>query len=229
MFFRYLTTILSILVLATFGCQTERTATTRFDPCDSLRQLDPHCGWKPHWNDSGISVNAIDGTKTQFLSLESSSADNVFAGHLQYAELRLCFENGKICGNRTIGVGVDVNGSLESVSYDQDHSTAVRVRFDQEKPTREIWGISDSGDVLFPSGRQQQFISKLLAHKKMILEFSYFQRAPRAITFELSGLKEAIQSAGLQFAPSQSSKRSNAAIQSDGPALQSNVIDLRKR
>jgi hypothetical protein len=37
-----------------------------------LRSTDPHCcGWKPHWETSGLSTNPIDGTKTEFLTTES--------------------------------------------------------------------------------------------------------------------------------------------------------------
>jgi hypothetical protein len=40
------------------------------DPCAELRELDPHCGWNPHWYYSGASINATDGTKSDFLSLD---------------------------------------------------------------------------------------------------------------------------------------------------------------
>jgi hypothetical protein len=55
----------------TAGADTAKS-NAEFDPCEGLRETDPHCGWKPHWDDSGVSVNLIDGAKTEFLSLESS-------------------------------------------------------------------------------------------------------------------------------------------------------------
>jgi hypothetical protein len=55
-----------------------------FDPCESLRDTDPHCGSKPHWESSGVSTNAIDGTKTEFVSIESSDADGMDFGKLHY-------------------------------------------------------------------------------------------------------------------------------------------------
>jgi hypothetical protein len=48
---------------------------TMHDPCEELRKMDPHCGWEPHWDDTGVSVNAIDGTRTELLAIDSSDAD----------------------------------------------------------------------------------------------------------------------------------------------------------
>jgi hypothetical protein len=74
--------ILTVLVVgcgkpaSSDGGKTDQAAAKpAFDPCESVRQLDPHCGWNPHWDDSGVSTNAIDGTKNEFLSLESTDAD----------------------------------------------------------------------------------------------------------------------------------------------------------
>jgi hypothetical protein len=192
-----------ILTVALISCnnQTSRhggetVAKATFDPCESLRQLDPHCGWKPHWDDSGISTNAIDGTKTEFLSIESTDTDGASLT-LSYGKLRICFENGKLCGNKSVGVGVTVHGMVQPMDYDSEYSTPVRVKFDDDRPSRQTWGIADSHDALFPHGREELFLLQLLAHKKLILEFSYYERAPRTLTFEISGLEDKMKSIGV--------------------------------
>jgi hypothetical protein len=170
---------------------------TSFDPCESLREKDPHCGWKPHWESSGVSTNAIDGSKTQFLSIESTDADGMDFGNLHYADLRICFKNGKLCGGQSVRVGVSVHGMLASLGYESEYNTAVRFKFDDEKPIRQSWGIADSHEMLFPYGREQQFITQLIHHNKLILEFSYYEKAPRTVTFEISGLADKVRSENL--------------------------------
>jgi hypothetical protein len=171
----------------------------KFDPCENLRELNPHCGWSPHWDDTGVSINAIDGTKTEFLSLDSSDADGIASGRLTYAKLQICFKNGKPCGDSSMSVGVSVHGMVSPKNYERDHDTSVRLKFDDEKPVRQTWGIADSHDTLFPFGKEKQFLTQLLRHKKLILEFSYYEKAPRTLTFELSDLEEKMKSIGLDF------------------------------
>jgi hypothetical protein len=190
--------LLSLLLLFGLGCSKSQDAKpeSKFDPCDHLREADPHCGWKPHWYHSEGKTNAIDGTKSDFLSLESTDADGVNFGRLQYATLRLCFENKKLCGHRAVGVGVTVNGMLQP-SSGLNYATPVRLKFDDEQAARQTWGISDDHDTLFPSGREKQFFSQLLGHNKLVLEFSYYQKAPRTITFDLAGLSDTLQTNAL--------------------------------
>jgi hypothetical protein len=168
-----------------------------FDPCEGLRQTDPHCGWKAHWEDSGVSTNAIDGTKTEFLSLESSDADGVDFGRMHFAELRICFANGKLCGSPRVAVGVTVHGMLEPVSYESQYRTSIRLKFDDDKPLRQTWGIADSHEALFPDGQEKQFLGQLISHNKLVLEFSYYEKAARTVTFELPGLADKMKSANL--------------------------------
>jgi hypothetical protein len=169
-----------------------------FDPCQSLRETDPHCGWKSHWENSSVSTNAIDGTKTEFLSVESNDADGMDFGKLHYAQLRICFENGKLCaGSVVIKVGVAVHGMVASGGYESQYSTPVRLKFDDENPLHQTWGIADSHEMLFPSGREKQFMSQLLQHNKVVLEFSYYEKAPRTVTFDTSGLADKMKSENL--------------------------------
>jgi hypothetical protein len=173
------------------------TTAASFDPCESLRESNPHCGWKPHWEDSGTSVNPIDGSKTEFLSMESTDADGVDFDKMHFANLRICFKDGTLCGGKTIGVGITVHGMLASVGYESEYSTPVRLKFDDDKPVSQTWGISDSHDALFPSGKEGQFLSQLIQHNKLVLEFSYYEKAARTVTFDITGLADKMKSANL--------------------------------
>jgi hypothetical protein len=171
-------------------------ADTTFDPCGSLRDTDPHCGWKSHWESSGVSTNAIDGTKTEFLSVESNDADGIDFGKLHYAELRICFENGKLCGGNAVKLGVVVHGMV-APEEGSEYSTPVRLKFDDENPLRQTWGIADNHEMLFPFRREKQFMSQLLQHNKIVVEFSYYEKAPRTVTFDISGLTDKMKSENL--------------------------------
>lgn len=166
-----------------------------------LRSTDPHCcGWKPHWETSGLSTNPIDGTKTEFLTTESVTPDGADADSLHYAKLQMCFQDGTLCSGRTVGVALDVHGMVEPTGYgsdEEDSSTSVRLRFDEEKLARQTWGITEDHESLYPSGHQKQFLSQLMQHNKLILEFSYYEQAPRTVTFDLSGLADKMKSDNL--------------------------------
>ena len=185
---------------------SDASGAATFDPCESVRESDPHCGWKPHWEDSGTSVSAIDGVKTEFLSIESTEPDGIDFGNLHYADLRICFENGKLCGGKHVGVGVTVHGMLASAGYDSEYSTAVRLKFDDDKPISQMWGISDSHDTLFPYGKEGQFLSQLTQHNKLVLEFSYYEKAARTVTFDLAGLTEKMKLDNLELSSVKESK-----------------------
>lgn len=200
-----------ILAVVMGGCgKHEAGPAVAIDPCENLRQLDPHCGWTSHWDHMQGRTNAIDGTKTEFLSLDSTDPDGTSGGRLSYADLRICLENGKLCGDKSVGVYVNVHGMVAPVSYETQHSTPVRIKFDDDKPARETWGIVDSNDALFPHGSQNQFLSQLIRHKKLILEFSYYQQVPRTLTFEISDLDDSLKSLGVDI-KAQTAARDSAA------------------
>lgn len=178
-----------------------------FDPCESIRKSDPHCGWKSHWEDSGTSVSAIDGVKTEFLSMESTDPDGIDFGDLHYADLRICFEDGKLCGGKHVAVGVTVHGMLASKGYDSEYSTGVRLKFDDEKPMTQTWGISDSHETLFPDGKEEQFLSQLVQHNKLVLEFSYYEKAARTVSFDLAGLADKMKADNLEGSFTRGPKR----------------------
>ena len=196
---KHLTLVPILLCFCMLGCHSSNTSSKPFDPCDTLRSLDPHCGWKPHWETYGEIVNKMDGTRSQHVFLESSDADDTVAGSLHYPELRLCFHNGKLCGGNSIGVAIAGHTMIEPLDYDRSHSTSVRIRFDDAKPVRQVWGISDDDKALFPSGYEKQFANELLNHKVLYVEFAYFHQAPRTVSFQLDGLQEMLAKQNLHI------------------------------
>jgi hypothetical protein len=198
--------IAGLLVLALASCgkngsepvrDTARTP-ANYDPCEELRKTDPHCGWKARWEHLGPSVSAIDGTKTEFLVMESKDPDGADGDELHYARLVICFENAKLCSKKhEVGVDISVHGMVKSMGYDDEYSTPVRLKFDDEKPTSQTWGIVDSHDALMPYGKEKPFLEQILRHKTLVVEFSYYERAPRTLTFELVGLADKMKSIGV--------------------------------
>lgn len=122
------------------------------------------------------------------------------ADSLHYAKLQMCFQDGRLCSGRTVGVALDVHGMVEPAGYgsdEEDSSTSVRLRFDEEKLVRQTWGITEDHEALYPSRHQKQFLGQLMQHKKLVVEFSYYEQAPRTVTFDLSGLADKLRSDNL--------------------------------
>jgi hypothetical protein len=195
---KYFAILLSLLLFMA-GCNNSNTSSKQFDPCDGLRSLDPHCGWKPHWDTLGARVNKMDGSRDQHVSVDASDADGMVAGSLHYPELRLCFHNGKLCGGSDIGVMVAGHTVIEPLDYERSHSTSVRIRFDDGRPVRQVWGISDDDRALFPYGHEKQFANELLTHKVLYVEFSYYQHSAHTVSFQLNGLQEMLATENLNI------------------------------
>jgi hypothetical protein len=184
----------------TVGCSPAKqtTAIQPTDPCAELRERDPHCGWKPHWIDTGADVNALDGVQTEFLMLESTDADGRDYGKLHYAILKLCFKNGKLCGGTSMAIAFRVDGWVQSINDETRYKTSVRFRFDSEPLKKEVWTIADNREAFGPPAKKV-FLSQLLQHRQIILEFSYDERSALTLTFDLSGLADMMKSAGLSI------------------------------
>lgn len=54
-------------------------------------------------------------------------------------------------------------------------------------------GHPDSHDALFPYGRE----SLLVQHNKLVLEFSYYEKAARTVTFDIAGLADKMKATNL--------------------------------
>ena len=140
-------------------------------------------------------MNALDGTRKEFLSLESANADGTDGGRLSYALLRLCFHNEKPCGENALAVAFTVNGTVQSIDDDNRYKTSVRFRFDADALKKQSWTIADSRDAFGPT---PAFILQLLQHQKLIMEFSYDQRGERTLTFDIEGLAKTMETASLK-------------------------------
>lgn len=150
---------------------------------------------KPSWYALRPKTNPIDGVKTQnvILSANENSKDS-----RQAITLTVSFDNGRLA-TKHVGIFVNAGGMVEPLSYEYQHSTSVRLKFDDEKPVRQTWTITDSDDALAPRD-EKGFLTQLLNHQKLALEFSYYHEVPDAFTFDISGLSDVLEKAGLQDA-----------------------------
>lgn len=153
------------------------------------------------WYIQEPKTNPIDGARTQFLSagsIEGKSESHYVSGlgsipiYKSTAKIVLCFENGKLCRGSSVGARVDIDGFVST------DGSAVRLKFDDGQPIRQHWAGTDSHDSLFPYGREGQFLSSLLGHKKLFFEFSKYEEAPQVVTFDIAGLADTMKRAGLK-------------------------------
>jgi hypothetical protein len=151
------------------------------------------------WRIQDPEISPIDGVKTQFISLESNESSRYSDNRI---EIVLCFENGKLT-HKHVGARVGVGGFVA-----ESDGGSVRLKFDDEKPTRESWGVADSHDALFPFRNESYFLARLLKHKTLAFEFSYYEKAAQTVTFNIAGLADAMRSAGLD--PSAGSRAAKA-------------------
>ena len=150
------------------------------------------------WRIQDPEISPIDGVKTQFISLEANESSRYSDNRIAIV---LCFENGKLT-HKHVGARVDVGGFVAGSDGD---GGSVRLKFDDEKPTRESWGVADSHDALFPFRNESYFLARLLKHKTLAFEFSYYEKAAQTVTFNIAGLADAMRSAGL-YDPTPSAK-----------------------
>jgi hypothetical protein len=140
------------------------------------------------WEIQAPEINPIDGTKTQFLST-GGIGDS----------LTLCFQNGKLCSGRYVGVFVaspcivEGNEDNDSTTYER----LIRLRFDAEQPRKEMWGIPRDRKGIFPHS-QAAFVAELYKHKQLIVEFGCDIGDSSAITYDIHNLQAAIEVAGLK-------------------------------
>ena len=143
---------------------------------------------KSNWRVQDSEINPIDGARDQILVLEANESSRYSRNRI---DLVLCFHNGKLYTGQHVGARLDVDGFVTS------DSGAVRLKFDDEKPIRENWSASDSHEALFPYGRESHFLVQLLHHKRLAMEFSYYEKASQTVTFDLTGLADDMKAAGL--------------------------------
>jgi hypothetical protein len=135
------------------------------------------------WRVQDVKISPMDGTKEQFIS------NNSYHG----AEIVTEFDDGKL-SRRHVGLRMDVR--YVRADYGESYRSTVRVKFDDEKPTTEVWSITDSGDALSPSN-QRAFLAKMMKHRKMVFEFNDMG-STKTVTFDLYGLADTLKQNGLQ-------------------------------
>jgi len=132
------------------------------------------------WKISEPQINQMDGVVTRFVSTGG------------FAYLRLCFENGKPC-SLPVWVAAPKHCFIESNVEGSSYSRRVRVKFDDEKPSTEVWSIVDSHDGIFPHG-SQAFIAKLKKHSTFLIEFGCDASDSDVITIGIRGLQSSLDS-----------------------------------
>ncbi|MFZ1006896.1 MAG: hypothetical protein WAN65_08675 [Candidatus Sulfotelmatobacter sp.] len=148
---------------------------------------------KSAWTVESQDVNPIDGVTTQLVQTRSASGS--------FDErLALRFENGKLLTNpHRVGLGIFTDEMVAPVGGEfGEYETHVRIRFDDEQPLSQVWAISDDHKALFPHHREAQFLAQILKHKKLALEFAYYEHVPHVATFDLTGLADDMKAAALQ-------------------------------
>ena len=77
---------------------------------------------------------------------------------------------------------------IESNVAGSTYSRRVRVKFDEERPTTEIWGIADNHNAIIPHG-SQAFITKLKKHSSVAIEFGCADYDKDVVTMKIRGLQ----------------------------------------
>jgi hypothetical protein len=191
-----------ILILLCAGC-SQSPPTPKAEPNSSTIATAPSPTPTPNspWYIQDPEVNPIDNSKTQFFSVESvegKQESHYVSGigsipiHKSTAKIVLCFHNGKLCGSPSVGARVDIDGFVST------DGSVVRLKYDDGQPVRQHWAGTDSHNALFPYGHEKQFFSSLLSHKKLYFEFSKYEEAPQVVTFDVTGLAEAMDQSGLK-------------------------------
>jgi hypothetical protein len=172
-----------ILPLLFAGCS--QVSTGPVSP-QSAPNPTPEAKSKTDWNVSAPKINPMDNVSTQFVT----TGDVV--------KLVFCFESGKLCGHGNVPVFLTspcwIDGN-EAGSYYRK----MRVKFDDDRPIAENWGITDDHKALFPL-RRQAFVTEVKKHRTLMVEFGCDRSDPGdVITLGVQGLQEALDSANLKL------------------------------
>lgn len=175
--------VMCLLSMLFAGCSQVSTAPV---PPQSAPEAKPEAKPKTDWNVSAPKINPMDKVSTQFVTT------------WDIVRLVLCFENGRPCGHGNAPVFVTspcwIDGN-EAGSYHRK----IRVKFDDDKPLVENWGISDDHKGLFPPS-PLAFVAELKKHKFLMVEFGCDRSDPGdVITLSVQGLQEALDPANLKL------------------------------
>jgi hypothetical protein len=131
------------------------------------------------WTVSSPQINAMDGVRSQYVS----TGDAI--------RVVLCFKNGKPCGGDLTSVDLRVPCWIDSDEPGSYHRK-IRIRFDDEKPRVERWGITDNHKGLFPPS-PPAFVAELKRHKTLLVELGCDSSDPgTVVTIDIQGLQESL-------------------------------------
>lgn len=147
----------------------------------------------------GESTNPVDGVRSQSFLIESNESDiGLFR---RSAELFVASDEGHLRRDPHIGIGITVNQVVKPLDYEyNEYRTAVRLRWDDEKPKRQIWTISDSRTTIAPA-QERAFLVQLLHHKRLALKFTFYPGTREITTFVVAGLDRVLRLAGIEKNP----------------------------
>lgn len=173
---KLLMTLLAATALS--SCNSGPASPPTTTPAAATTQAESTPKLESDWQISEPQVNPMDGVVSRFISTRG------------FAYIQLCFDNGKPC-SVPVAVVAPKSCFIESNVEGSNYSRRVRVKFDDEKPSTAIWGITDRHNGIFPHG-SQAFIAKLKKHSNFVIEFGCDASDSDVITMEIKGLQSSL-------------------------------------
>lgn len=169
---------------AAFGPDTSLSpalgADTAFLPAyDTMAYASPPPGPADHWYASE-DTSPMDGSRSVSLW---TSADEEIRGWLNETHRPTLYVR---CRENETDVFV-VTGVNPDVEWGLFQQATVRLRLDEDKPTRQTWSESTDGKALF-APRAVTLARRLAGASTLRFEFTPFQASPQTVTFHLDGL-----------------------------------------
>jgi hypothetical protein len=175
-------TVIALVVILLGVLSLTHHPSTIVTPVTTPAQPEPTKAEVNNWSVTTPDVNSMDGVATQFINSEDRGV-----------YLHLCFQSKGAC-DVPIAVQAPRDCFIESNVYHEysSHLRRVRVKFDDEKPQVQVWGIADSHNAIIPHGSQAAFIDQLKKHKKFSIELGCASYDSDVVTLDIAGLPEAM-------------------------------------
>jgi hypothetical protein len=161
------------------GTKLPRTSTTANASNNSDAAANP-VGTISGWEVSR-EANQMDGTKQVYVSIDA--ADKI-PGVIGSNRPTLTIQ----CGKRKTELVINVGSPLQN-EYGEYDSYAVRVKFNNGKPTVQRWTGATNNEAVF-SPSPVQLVKQLSKADVFYFEFTPFERSATTVKFNVSGLKE---------------------------------------
>ncbi len=129
----------------------------------------------------GEYLTEMDGTRAVYVS---TSADQDVRGWLDAVTRPMLYIRCQE-GKTELFVRTELPPNVEYGMIDQ---ATVRVRVDEESPSRQVWGESLDGKALF-APKPIALARRLAAASSFRFEFTPFQSNPQTVTFQVAGLE----------------------------------------